>query len=68
MRLRLGRQTHRCSVLTQAEIDAFAATFPARRLGTPQEMAAAALFLASGDASFVTGSILAVDGGQTAQV
>lgn len=56
------------TVLSQAEIDAFAATFPARRLGTPQEIAAAALFLASSDASFVTGSILAVDGGQTAQV
>ena len=36
------------------------------RFGTPEEVAAAALFLASDDASFVTGHALAVDGGWTA--
>ncbi len=36
------------------------------RFGTPEEVAAAALFLASDDASFVTGHALAVDGGFTA--
>ena len=47
---------------------AFAATFPMRRLGSPEEIAQTALFLASDEASFVTGAILCVDGGQTALV
>ncbi|HUI49266.1 MAG TPA: SDR family NAD(P)-dependent oxidoreductase [Acidimicrobiia bacterium] len=37
-----------------------------RRLGRPNEIAAAALFLVSADASFVSGHALAVDGGYTA--
>jgi 3-oxoacyl-[acyl-carrier protein] reductase len=35
------------------------------RLGTPEDMAAAVAFLASDDASFITGQVLAVDGGLT---
>ena len=54
--------------LSKEQLEAFAATFPMNRLGRPEELANAALFLASDESSFVTGAILAVDGGQTAQV
>ncbi len=40
---------------------------PLGRVGTPEEVASCILFLASDDASFVTGAELVVDGGYTAQ-
>lgn len=42
---------------------AFMARIPMNRWGSPEDMAAAALFLASRDASYITGSNLVVDGG-----
>ena len=39
---------------------------PMRRAGTPEEIAAAMVFLASDEASFITGAELIVDGGLTA--
>ncbi|WP_299562821.1 SDR family NAD(P)-dependent oxidoreductase [uncultured Mycolicibacterium sp.] len=41
---------------------------PMRRLGMPEEIAAAIAFLLSEDASFVTATDLVVDGGWTAQI
>jgi NAD(P)-dependent dehydrogenase (short-subunit alcohol dehydrogenase family) len=38
-----------------------------RRLGTPEEIAAGILFLASDESRFATGTILTLDGGMTAQ-
>ncbi|WP_458318815.1 3-oxoacyl-ACP reductase FabG [Mycolicibacterium brisbanense] len=41
------------------------ACIPQRRLGSPADIAAAAMFFASEEAAFVTGQTLVVDGGQT---
>lgn len=46
--------------------DSFEREHALRRFGRPSEIAAAAAFLASSDASFVTGSAMVVDGGYTA--
>ena len=42
----------------------FLATIPLGRLSTPQDIANAALYLASDDAEFITGVALEVDGGR----
>ena len=46
--------------------DVVAARLPLRRLGEPEDIASAALFLASDAASWITGQLLVVDGGATA--
>jgi NAD(P)-dependent dehydrogenase (short-subunit alcohol dehydrogenase family) len=45
---------------------ALTSTVPLGRIGKPEELARAIVFLASDDASFVTGQIVTVDGGKTA--
>ena len=42
-------------------------TIPLGRIGVPDDIAYGALFLASDEASFITGSELVIDGGYTAQ-
>jgi meso-butanediol dehydrogenase/(S,S)-butanediol dehydrogenase/diacetyl reductase len=56
------------SVMTKDELDGFGKAMPIGRLAKPEEIAAAAVFLASDDASYVTGAVFAIDGGQTAKV
>jgi NAD(P)-dependent dehydrogenase (short-subunit alcohol dehydrogenase family) len=51
----------------QAITDAVVGITPMKRLGRPAEVAYGILFLASDEASFVTGAELAIDGGYLAQ-
>jgi 3-oxoacyl-[acyl-carrier protein] reductase len=46
--------------------DALLEAVPARRAGTPEEVAACVRFLASDEAAYVNGTTLTVDGGMTA--
>jgi NAD(P)-dependent dehydrogenase (short-subunit alcohol dehydrogenase family) len=48
------------------ELDQLATTLPLGRPANPEEIAAAALFLGSDEASYINGAVLAVDGGRTA--
>jgi NAD(P)-dependent dehydrogenase (short-subunit alcohol dehydrogenase family) len=51
----------------QAFLDMLVAGHPIGRIGRAEEIAAAVAFLASDEASFITGAILSVDGGYTAR-
>lgn len=56
-----GMTAHR----SPAFIRSMAEAVPLGRLGTPRDVANAALFLASDEASYITGTTIVVDGGQT---
>ncbi|MFJ8248847.1 3-oxoacyl-ACP reductase FabG [Streptomyces sp. NPDC094466] len=58
-------RTEGLSELGEDYLRRMAATIPAGRLGETSDIAHAVLFLASDEASFVTGQTLVVDGGQT---
>jgi 3-oxoacyl-[acyl-carrier protein] reductase len=49
--------------LTESARKDWAAKIPLQRLGTPEDIAAAVCFLASDEASYITGQVLAVNGG-----
>ena len=53
--------------ISKADRRRFADMVPAKRLGTPEDIASAVLFLASEEASFITGTSLVVDGGLIAR-
>ncbi len=60
--------SQRATPPSQADLDAMAeATIPVKRLAEPIEIAEMVLFLASDKASYMTGAIIPVDGGYTAQ-
>ena len=56
-----GMKLHRSPAFIKTMEDAV----PLGRLGTPRDIANAVLFLASDDASYITGTTIIVDGGQT---
>jgi NAD(P)-dependent dehydrogenase (short-subunit alcohol dehydrogenase family) len=58
----LREEARQLGVADQAFL-ADAATRPLRRVGAPEDIAQAALYLAGDSASFVTGTVLVVDGG-----
>ena len=65
---RMSRETAESSPLgAEAHTRTISAKHPLGRRGRPEEVAHGVLFLASSEASFVTGAELAIDGGYTAQ-
>lgn len=56
-------KTKFAAALYEADEAGAAAGYPLKRLGEPEDIGAAAAFLASSDAAWITGQVLVVDGG-----
>ena len=56
-------ETDMTRAITETARDEWAARIPLKRLGTPDDIAAAVCFLASDEAAYITGQVLAVNGG-----
>jgi len=56
-------ETEMTRAMTGEARDEWAAKIPLRRFGTPADVASAVCFLASDEASYITGQVLAVNGG-----
>jgi NAD(P)-dependent dehydrogenase (short-subunit alcohol dehydrogenase family) len=65
--LEKGYFEHSDPVSLEQALAESASYLPMKRFGYPEEIARAVLFLASADSSFITGHLLLVDGGNTAQ-
>ncbi len=59
-------KTPMVDIFADKDLDAIAALAPMKRAARPEEVGAVVLFLATNEASFVTGAEYAVDGGYTA--
>lgn len=60
-----GTRTPMMLCMGEEALSEFAQLFPIKRLGEPEEIASVILFLAGEGASFMTGSVVLVDGGFT---
>jgi 3-oxoacyl-[acyl-carrier protein] reductase len=56
-------ETDMTRAISEGAHEAWADRIPLKRLGTPDDVASAVVFLASDEASYITGQVLAVNGG-----